>query len=166
MTAYPAVGTDFGHYQITGVLGQGGMGVVFSAVHESLGRRVALKVLSPDLATRADFRRRFEREASVLARLYSPHIIDVYDYGEIDDSLFIATQLVAGRDLRDRLAQDGPMPAWQALDVISQIAAALSDAHDAGIIPRDIKPSNILLHQSPAELFAYICDFGISQTED
>jgi serine/threonine-protein kinase len=166
MTAYPAVGSQFGQYEISGVLGQGGMGVVFSAVHQNLGRRVALKVLSPDLASRPEFRRRFEREASALARLYSPHIIDVYDYGEVGEWLFIATQLVAGRDLRDWLAHEGPMPPSEALGVVAQIAAALADAHDAGIIHRDIKPSNILLHQSTDELYAYVCDFGISQTID
>ena len=166
MTAYPPVGSRFGRYQITGVLGQGGMGVVFSAVHESLGRRVALKVLSPELADREDFRHRFEREASALARLYSPHIIDVYDFGEVDDWLFIATQLVAGRDLREWVAQVGPLPPREALGLIAQVAAALSDAHDAGVIHRDIKPSNILVHQSTDELFAYVCDFGISQIED
>ena len=81
MAAYPTVGSTFGRYEVTGVLGQGGMGVVLSAVREGLGRKVALKVLSPDLAGRPDFQHRFEREASALARLYSPHIIDVYDYG-------------------------------------------------------------------------------------
>src|SRR3954452_11755313 len=166
MTAYPPVGSKFGRYQITGVLGEGGMGVVFSAVHENLGRRVALKVLSADLASRPDFRRRFEREASALARLYSPHIIDVYDFGEVEDWLFIATQLVAGRDLRDWLAHKGPLPPREALALIAQVAAALADAHDAGVIHRDIKPSNILLHESTDELYAYVCDFGISQTDD
>jgi len=166
MTAYPPVGSKFGRYQITGVLGEGGMGVVFSAVHESLGRRVALKVLSADLASRPDFRRRFEREANALARLYSPHIIDVYDFGEVDGWLFIATQVVAGLDLREWLAHNGPMSPREALGLIAQVAAALADAHDAGVIHRDIKPSNVLLHQSTDELFAYVCDFGISQTKD
>ncbi len=166
MVAYPAVGSTFGPYEITGVLGHGAMGVVLSAVHVKLGRKVAVKVLSADLASRAEFRRRFEREADALARLYSPHVIDVYECGEVDGWLYIATQLVVGRDLRDVLAQDGPLTPAEALGVAAQVAGALSDAHDAGIIHRDIKPSNVLMRRSTDELFVYVCDFGISQSED
>jgi serine/threonine-protein kinase len=165
MVMYPSVGECFGRYRISALLGQGGMGVVFSAVHEGLNRRVALKVLSPDLALQPAFRHRFSREAAALASLYSPHIIDIYDHGEIDGCLFMATQLVTGGDLGAWLERDGALTPSRALAVVSQVTSAVVDAHDAGVMHRDIKPSNVLLRRSAGtEVFAYLGDFGIAQS--
>src|SRR6478672_10842455 len=99
MAAFPGVGDTFGRYQLVRRIGRGGMGTVYEARQSDLGRSVALKFLSPDLADDADFRARFEREAGTLARLDSPHVIQVFDSGAQEGVLYIATQLVNGRDL-------------------------------------------------------------------
>ncbi len=165
MTGFPEVGGSFGRYQITGILGRGGMGVVFSAIQGGLDRTVALKVLSPELATDPRFRNRFIREANALASLDSPHIMHIYEHGEQNGCLFIATQLVRGGDLRQRLDENGGLPPRQALEIVAQVSSALVDAHAAGVIHRDIKPGNVLLRRSEhGDTFAYLCDFGIAQT--
>lgn len=163
MAHFPSVGEDFGAFRITRQLGRGGMGVVFAAEQVGLGRTVALKVLSPELAEQPDYRQRFAREASVLARVDSPHIISIFDHGEHDGCLYIATQYVAGGDLSVALDAHGPVPAAQACEVAAQLAFALSDAHQAGVIHRDLKPSNVLLRSISSDVFAYLCDFGIAQ---
>ncbi|MDO9455516.1 serine/threonine-protein kinase, partial [Nocardioides sp.] len=163
MARFPSVGEDFGPYRIVRQLGRGGMGVVFAAEHRGLGRTVALKVLSPELAGQADYRARFSREATVLARLDSPHVVQVLDHGEHEGCLFIATQYVAGGDLAQALRQHGPVPVAQAAQVAEQLAWALGDSHAAGVVHRDVKPSNVLLREISAEMFVYLCDFGIAQ---
>jgi predicted Ser/Thr protein kinase len=167
VSGYPTIDQMFGPYRITGELGRGGMGVVYAAVHDGLNRKVAIKVLAPELAREDSFRRRFEREANALASLYSPHIIDIYDHGEHDGCLFIATPLISGGSLSTLLEEAGALPPAVALDVVAQVASALADAHRAGIVHRDVKPSNVLLHRSAnGELFAYLCDFGIATSQD
>ncbi|CAN5299643.1 hypothetical protein BH09ACT12_BH09ACT12_32100 [soil metagenome] len=163
MARFPSVGEAFGAYRITSQLGRGGMGVVFAAEQVGLGRTVALKVLSPELADQSDYRQRFAREASVLARVDSPHIISIFDHGEHDGCLYIATQYVAGGDLSAALAAHGPVPAGPAIEVAAQLAYALADAHQAGVVHRDLKPSNVLLRGISSDVFAYLCDFGIAQ---
>ena len=167
MPGYPRVGEQFGRYRITGEIGAGGMGVVLGAVLDGLDRKVALKILSQDLADDPAFRQRFHREAEALASLYSPHIVDIYDHGEQDGALFIATRLVEGLDLESRLARDGALAPGPALGLVAQVASAVADAHAAGVIHRDIKPSNVLLHESShGDRFAYLCDFGIAYKAD
>ena len=167
MSGGPDVDRPFGPYRITGELGRGGMGVVYAAVHDGLNRRVAIKVLAPELAREDSFRRRFEREANALASLYSPHIIDIYDHGELEGCLFIATPLVTGGSLSALLEEAGALPPEVALGVVAQVSSALADAHGAGIVHRDVKPSNVLLHRSAdGELFAYLGDFGIATSPD
>ncbi len=166
MARFPSVGEEFGTYRIVRQLGRGGMGVVFAAEHRGLGRTVALKVLSPELAGQADYRTRFSREATVLARLDSPHVVQVLDHGEHDGCLYIATQYVAGGDLADALRAHGPVPVAQAAEIAEQVAWALGDSHAAGVVHRDVKPSNVLLREVSSELFVYLCDFGIAQDRD
>ncbi|WP_193610156.1 serine/threonine-protein kinase [Nocardioides lijunqiniae] len=164
MARFPSVGEEFGGYRITGTLGRGGMGVVFAAEQRGLSRTVALKVLAPELAEQPDYRRRFAHEASVLARLDSPHIIQVFDHGEQDGCLYIATQYVAGGDLSEAMRRHGAVPTAPAAQIVGQLAWALADAHAAGIVHRDLKPSNVLLRNGDAtDVFAYLCDFGIAQ---
>ncbi|KAA1421540.1 serine/threonine protein kinase [Nocardioides humilatus] len=159
----PGVGSDFGRYRITGRLGRGGMGVVFSAVHRDLDRPVALKLLTPDLSGDDSYRHRFLREARILARLDSPHIVRVYDTGEQDGWLFIATQLINGGDLKQVLDTTGPLPIDAGIELVVQIAEGLAEAHEAGILHRDIKPSNVLLRQrSDGRRQAILCDLGIA----
>lgn len=165
MARYPQVGEAFGPYEVTGVIGQGGMGVVFAARQRGLDRTVALKVLAPHLARQEDYRGRFIREAGALARLDSPHVIHVYDHGEIEGCLYLATQYVAGGDLGRLLGSHGALPTRAALTIAAQVAEALDDAHRVGIVHRDVKPSNILLRAGGSEPFSYLCDFGIAQEE-
>lgn len=162
MAGYPREGETFGDYEIDGVLGRGGMGVVYAATHTRIKRRVALKVIAPELAGTDEYRVRFLNEAATLVRLDSPHIIQVLDHGETDGSLFIATQLVAGGDLAGRL-ESGPLPVGQALALAVQITSGVADAHRAGILHRDIKPSNVLVTGPTDAPFAYLCDFGIAR---
>ncbi|MFW6775353.1 protein kinase domain-containing protein [Nocardioides sp. CPCC 205120] len=163
MAKFPEVGDQFGSYRVTGQIGQGGMGVVYAAEQTGLGRTVALKVLAPQYAAQGDYQERFVREASVLARLDSVHIIHIYDHGEQDGCLYIATQYVTGGDLGQAIKQGEGMPVREAAEIVAQTAGGLHDAHKAGVIHRDVKPSNVLLRDRSDDLHAYLCDFGIAQ---
>lgn len=163
MPGIPQVGDRFGGYRIIREIGRGGMGLVFEARQESLERTVALKVIQPLLAGDPDFVARFTREARALASLQSSHIIQIFDYGEIDGSLYLATQYIPDGDLSQWLARSGPVPPPLALEIVAQVAAALADAHEQGVIHRDVKPSNVLLRRSGDRVTAYLCDFGIAQ---
>lgn len=161
----PQVGDQFGRYRVDAQIGRGGMGVVFRATDTAIDRVVALKVVSSGLGDSEEFRRRFEREAAVLARLDSPHVIAIYDYGTHDDCPYIATQHVGGGDLGALLHARGAMPPALALRVCAQLADALHDAHRVGVVHRDVKPSNVLLRDADSlDLHAYLCDFGIART--
>lgn len=160
----PQVGETFGPYRVDRLLGRGGMGAVFVANQIALSRPVALKVLLPQLADSEDYRRRFGREASALASAQSPHIVPIFDYGEIEGALFIATQLVPGGDLGARL-KNTPMEQAFALDVARDVARALADAHQVGVLHRDVKPSNVLIWDRQEGPHAYLCDFGIAKIE-
>ncbi|KRA39068.1 MULTISPECIES: serine/threonine-protein kinase [unclassified Nocardioides] len=162
MVGYPREGETFGEYLVDGVLGRGGMGVVYSATHVRIKRRVALKVITPQLAGTDEYRERFLNEAETLVRLDSPHIIQVLDHGEVDGSLFIATQLVHGADLAQRI-ESGPLSVGTALALAIQVTSGVADAHRGGVLHRDIKPSNVLVTGPDDAPFAYLCDFGIAQ---
>lgn len=166
MAELPHVGDDFGRYRIDDQIGFGGMGVVFGATDRVLGRRVALKVVSASLADSQEFLQRFAREASLLAKLDSPHVVNIYDYGEQGGCPFLVTQYVAGGDLGALLRTRGPMPPQLAAAVCAQVAEALADTHRVGVVHRDVKPSNVLL-RNPNEipLTAYLCDFGIARSD-
>lgn len=150
---------EIGEYRVEGVLGRGAMGVVHRAFQPRLGRPVALKVLPPEFADDPDYRARFAHEAEVLARLDSPHIVQIYDHGAHEGSLYLAMQLVQGPNL----AEVGVLPPARALRITDQVAQALGDGHAAGIVHRDVKPSNVLLRAE--QDFAYLCDFGIAHTD-
>ena len=167
MSWFPQVGDTVARYRITGVLGRGGMGVVFAAVPEDLDRPVALKVLAPQAALDPRLRERFGREAATLARLDSPHIVYILEYGEHHGCPYLVTQLVPNGDLRRHLEQGGPLPPRRAADVVAQVAAALEEAHAHGVVHRDLKSANVLLRTLPDdELHAYLCDFGIARGEN
>lgn len=155
------VGTTFGKYDITRQLGKGGGGVVYEAYDTGKGRTVALKVLADEFSTNTTFRARFQRESQAAAMLQEPHVIPIHDWGEIDGSLYIDMRLVQGRTLLDLIAE-GPLAPARAVNIISQVAAALDAAHAEGLIHRDVKPQNILV--TPAD-FVYLVDFGIAQTK-
>jgi len=143
------------------------MGVVFSAVHSDLHRPVALKLMAPDLADDEVYRNRFLREAQALARLDSPHVVRVYDAGEHDGWLFIATELVPGGDLSQRIETQGALPIPEAMALVAGAADGLAAAHAAGVLHRDVKPSNVLLKTTrDGSVRAVLCDFGIATVED
>ncbi|GAA1503464.1 serine/threonine-protein kinase [Nocardioides humi] len=160
-------GDSFGRYDVTGQLGRGGMGVVLAAVHRDLDRPVALKVLAPHLAGDATYRTRFLREARALARLDSPYVVRVFDAGEEDGALFIATELVRGGDLNRLLREEGPLPLPDAVALVRDLALGLGAAHDVGILHRDIKPSNVLVGElADGRIRPVLCDFGIAAVAD
>ena len=152
-------GTPFGRYQLIEQLGRGGMGEVWRAHDTTIERVVALKMLLPHYAKDPDFDKRFRREARAAARLDDPHVVPIYDVGEIDGRLYVTMRLIDGVDL-DTLLRSGPLEPARAVHIIEQIASALHSAHRAGLVHRDVKPSNILLADND---FAYLIDFGIAR---
>ena len=155
-------GTPFGRYRLVEMLGRGGMGEVWRTHDTATNRLVAIKLLAPHLADDDRVVRRFRREAEAAAGLNSPHIIPIYDYGMIDDRLYVSMRLVDGHDLGDVL-REGPMPPERAVRIVEQVAKGLHAAHRAGLVHRDVKPSNILLDEDD---FAYLIDFGIARALD
>ncbi|WP_231983664.1 serine/threonine-protein kinase, partial [Mycobacterium sp. E2733] len=137
-------GRPFGRYRLIELLGRGGMGEVWRAYDTVMDRVVALKVLLPNVAEDPAYVERFRREAHAAASLDEPHVIPIYDFGEIDGRLYVTMRLIEGRDLHDVLA-DGPLEPARAIAIIDQIASALHAAHEIGLIHRDVKPSNILV---------------------
>ncbi|MCX6462137.1 MAG: serine/threonine-protein kinase, partial [Pseudonocardiales bacterium] len=165
------LGTTFGPYRIEELLGRGGMGEVYRAHDTERDRQVALKVLPAHLAEDTEYQERFRRECRAAARLNEPHIVPIHTFGEIDGRLFLDMRLVEGTDLASWLKTYGAMPADAAVSVVSQVAAALDAAHAAGLIHRDVKPSNVLLAGVQGgivdrEVFAYLFDFGIARAQD
>ncbi|APB01679.1 serine/threonine-protein kinase [Nocardia seriolae] len=149
-----------GHYRLVRLLGRGGMGQVWLAQDTHLEREVALKLLPVELATDEDYRRRFEREARLAARLRGPHVVPIHSFGELDGRLYIDMEYVEGSDLDKILREVGALPPDRAVDLVTQIAAALDIAHRAGLVHRDVKPSNVI---TLPDGFAYLIDFGIAR---
>jgi serine/threonine-protein kinase len=138
-------------YEIQGVLGRGGMGVVYRAWHLRLNRCVALKMLLAGPCARPDEQERFQREAEAVAALHSPNVVQVYDVGDVDGRPYFTMELIEGGNLADRI-QGLPRPARQAAALVATLADAIHQAHQSGIVHRDLKPSNILLQFSILEL--------------
>ena len=154
--------TPFGHYQLQELLGRGGMGEVYRAYDTNTDRIVAIKVLPPQLANDSTFQQRFRRESQAAAGLNEPHVVPIHGFGEIDGRLYLDMRLIEGRDLGTILKDsDKPPGAAFAVNVVEQVAAALDAAHEAGLIHRDVKPSNILITEHD---FAYLIDFGLART--
>jgi serine/threonine-protein kinase len=137
------------------------MGSVYLATHERLGRRVALKVIAPELAHDDDFRARFLREARVAASLDHPHVIPVYDAGEVDGVLFIAMRYVRGSTLQQVLGDAGALSVAETVRIAEQVGSALDAAHAAGLVHRDVKPANVLLAEPDGHV--YLGDFGLAK---
>ncbi|HET9249197.1 MAG TPA: protein kinase [Actinomycetota bacterium] len=158
-------GTQIGTYRIDRLLGRGGMSTVYLAEHAGLKRRVALKVLSAEMAADERFRERFIRESELAASLEDPNVLPIYEAGEHDGVLFIAMRYVEGRDLKTMIREEGPLDAVRTERIVDQVANALDAAHAKGLVHRDVKPGNILVAPgsgSRAE-HAYLSDFGLSK---
>ncbi|MGV9773249.1 serine/threonine-protein kinase [Streptosporangium sp. NPDC003464] len=149
-----------GRYRPLGRIATGGMGEVWRARDELLGREVAVKLLRRHVAADPAFRERFRREARIAAGLADPGIAQVFDYGEADDVAYLVMELVPGESLAGILARDGRLSAGNTLDVVYQTARALQAAHSSGIIHRDIKPGNLLVTGAGV---IKITDFGIAR---
>ncbi len=149
----------FGPYELRSLLGRGGMGEVHRAHDTEQSREVALKLLPRHLAGDAAFVERFRNESFAAARLTDPHVVPIHRFGEIDGRLYIDMRLVEGSDLSRTLAAEGPLSPERAVSFVAQAAQALDAAHAAGLVHRDVKPSNLLV--TPAD-FVYLVDFGIA----
>ena len=154
------VGTELAGYQIEGVIGRGGMSVVYLAEHVRLGRKVALKVLAPELAGSERFHDRFLRESKLAASIDHPNIVPIYDADEAGGVLYIAMRYVEGLDLKQTIRDNGPLEPVRASVIVDQIASALDAAHARGLVHRDVKPANVLLTQGD---HVYVSDFGLTK---
>jgi serine/threonine protein kinase len=161
-----STGETFGAYDILAVAGSGGMGIVYRAVQRSLDRIVALKLIRSDVAESGDYRSRFLREARLAAAVDHPHVVSVFDVGEHSGRLYLSMQWVDGKDLRAILAADGRLAPDRAVRLGTQLASALSAVHAAGLVHRDVKPTNILVRDIGGIDHTYLTDFGIAKMPD
>jgi tRNA A-37 threonylcarbamoyl transferase component Bud32 len=165
MRGDPRVGTEFAGHQILSIIGRGGMAVVYLAEHLRLGRKVALKMLDPEMAEDEAFRERFIRESRIAAGLDHPNVVTVYDAGEADGVLYLSMRYVEGTDLERLLRGVSKLEPPRAVSIVSQCAAALDAAHAEGLVHRDVKPANILLSsegRTPVDR-VYLSDFGVTK---
>jgi serine/threonine protein kinase len=158
------VGTEIAGYRIESVIGRGGMAVVYRAEDTRLGRKVALKLLTPALSDQEQFKQRFVQESRLAASLDHPNIIPIYEAGNADGLLFIVMRYVVGSDLKVALGGDTPLSAARTLRLFEQIGDALDAAHALGLVHRDVKPGNVLLtsvHEQADHV--YLTDFGLTK---
>ena len=153
-----SAGKKLGPYEIVSQLGAGGMGEVYRASDQRLGRDVAIKVLPQHLSADVELKQRFEREARAIAALGHPHICGIYDIGRDSGVEYLVLEYIDGETLAQRIAR-GPLPTDQILKIGVEIADALEKAHRAGIVHRDLKPGNIMLAKDGAKLL----DFGLAK---
>ena len=153
-----SAGTRLGPYEVIAPLGAGGMGEVYKARDTRLDRTVAIKILPATLADDPEFRERFDREARVISQLDHPHICALFDVGEHNSTAFLVMQYLEGETLEDRIVR-GPLSLKDALQIATDIAGALDQAHRAGIVHRDLKPGNVMLTKAGAKLL----DFGLAK---
>ena len=164
-------GTIVGRYTIGRRIGRGGMGSVYEAVHNDLKKPVAIKTLDPKFADDPEVSLRFLREGEAAARIRHPHVVDIYDVGTEGDITYLVMELLAGEDLRARIARSGPLSPEAVADILLPVCAALATAHEGHVVHRDMKPANIFLARrsdgrSDASVVPKILDFGISKTVD
>ncbi|MCZ8382649.1 bifunctional serine/threonine-protein kinase/transporter substrate-binding domain-containing protein [Mycobacterium sp. CPCC 205372] len=152
----------FGHYQLQKLIGRGGMGEVYQAFDTRTDRVVAVKVLPPHLAEDVTFQQRFRRESQAAAGVNDPHVVPIHGFGEIDGRLYLDMRLIDGRNLGTMLGEsDKPLDPAFAVTIVEQVACALDAAHEADLIHRDVKPSNILITDRD---FVYLIDFGLARS--
>jgi serine/threonine-protein kinase len=152
-------------YRLIAPIAVGGMGAVYRAEHTLMQRRLAVKLLRPELADRDEAKKRFIREAQLCAQLDHPNCVTVYDFGVVgDDIFFLAMEFLEGESMADRLRKNGPLHAKEAVEVTCQVLDALGAAHALGIVHRDVKPANVMLIKQPDGLERVkLLDFGIAK---
>jgi serine/threonine protein kinase len=164
VTVQVEVGQLVGDYEILSVAGVGGMGIVYKARQRSLGRVVALKVIREEIARTPEYRDRFLREARLAASVDHPHVVSVYDVGDLEDRLFLAMQWIDGQDLKRAIGHSGRLAPERAVSIACQLAGALDAVHSvAGLVHRDVKPANVMLRQMGGRDHAYLTDFGVAK---
>ena len=157
----PCPGAAFGRYRILSELGRGGMGVVCKARDMQLDREVALKLMRPDVAASPNASRRFLREARAMAAVRNDHVVEIYDYGQIDGVHFVAMPLLAGETLEMLLDRQSPLPAAEVIRIGLELADGLAAVHAKGLIHRDLKPSNVWLEAPHGRV--KLLDFGLAR---
>jgi serine/threonine-protein kinase len=159
------VGTTYGSYRVTGVLGKGGMGTVFSAEHVTIGKRAAIKILNGEYAKDPNIVARFFREARIVNEIRHENIVDIFDFGtEKDGTPYFVMELLEGEAISSRLKKERPFPENLVLDVGVQVAQALAAVHRMGVVHRDLKPDNIfLVERAKRQNFVKLLDFGIAK---
>ncbi len=165
-TGDPVVGATLAGYRIERRLGRGGMSVVYLAEDLALGRKVALKVLAPELSDDAGFRERFRLESRLAASIDHPNVIPIYEAGEAEGQLYIAMRYVEGADLRRLIDEDGALDPARAVELVARAADGLEAAHDRGLVHRDVKPSNVLIASPGEHEHVYLADFGLTKTAE
>ncbi|CAN5751016.1 hypothetical protein BH20VER1_BH20VER1_07320 [soil metagenome] len=153
------IGQHLGCYRVDALLGAGGMGVVYLASDERLGRKVALKLLPPSMVPNEAELQRLKREARTASALNHPNIVTIHEIGQVESTHYVATEFIEGTTLRELMIK-ASIPPNEALDIAIQVASALSVAHRAGIVHRDIKPENIMLRPDG---YVKVLDFGIAK---
>ncbi|SDX06342.1 serine/threonine protein kinase [Amycolatopsis xylanica] len=156
-------GRRLGNYRIDGVLGKGGMSVMYKATDVRLGRKVALKVIGEHLGADAEFRERFVDEARNTSAIDHANIVPLYDFGELDGMLYIAMRMVDGADLASAIG-GGPIAPVRALSLLDQVADALDSLHNRGLVHLDVKPANVLVtSRESSREHVYVADFGLTR---
>jgi serine/threonine-protein kinase len=151
-------------YQVERKIGEGGFGAVFEGTQLATGRSVALKILHPHSVADATVVARFRREAEACSQLRNSHTVTIYDFDQTDDGvLYLAMELVRGESLQEIQHRDGVIEASRALCLLDQVAEALGEAHDKGIVHRDMKPENIMVERRGGADFVKVLDFGIAK---
>jgi ABC-type transport system substrate-binding protein/tRNA A-37 threonylcarbamoyl transferase component Bud32 len=163
MESEVATGTRVGGFRVVSLIGDGAMGRVYLADELQCRRRVALKLLVPELARDERFRRRFLRESRLAAQIDHPHVVPTFASGEEEGVLYLAMGYVEGSDLRELLRRDGKLEPGRTLDLLDQVADGLDAAHALGLVHRDVKPANILVAPAEGGERAYVCDFGLAR---
>jgi serine/threonine protein kinase len=158
------VGSVFGAYRIDALLARGGMGVVYDAYELTHERRVALKVIAPELATDATFRVRFKRESRIAMQVEHPHVVPVYGAGAVAETLYIAMRFIDGVDLGTLVKRERSLDGARAIRLIEQIGSGVDAAHRLGLVHADIKPANVMVQKlEVGREHAYIMDFGLAK---
>ncbi|MBE2253538.1 MAG: serine/threonine protein kinase, partial [Myxococcus sp.] len=165
MDADPLIGIELGGYRVTRLLAAGGMGLVYEALHEAIGRRAAVKVLKPEYANDEEWSGRFISEARALGSLKHRNLVEILNFGKTPDGRqFLMMEFLDGQSLDRLILERAPLAPAVALNIVDQIVNGLSEAHKKGVVHRDLKPGNVqLLREHNGETLVKVLDFGLAR---